>query len=163
MAIDFDLDVATGSSPVEVATWLAEIGRDIGVFDASFTAERLLDKEVFLYTSRGLWVRVLESDRLSPWDPVVTELGFTPTVSVAFRMGKGADVGLQQTDMVGLVARLLERVEGDAVLHFQHEVIWLLRRNGELSLDERDDIWSLQRLALMTRPFRRETHRMDSE
>jgi hypothetical protein len=55
--------------------------------------------------------------------------------------------------MIRLVSDLLDRIPGDAVLHFQYEQIWLLRRNDELSLNERSDIWPPQRLALGTPTF----------
>jgi hypothetical protein len=163
MAIEYDLDIATGSSVAEVAARLAEAGRASGVFDTSVTPEQLMARGTFALTRLGTTVSVLPQSVPHPWNPVVAGLGFAPTVGVGFRMAKDAEVSDQQDDMVRLVAPLLEDIEGDAVLHFQYEVIWLLRRNGELSLNERDDIWPPRRLALMTRPFRRETHRMDSE
>ncbi|WUS42949.1 SitI3 family protein [Kitasatospora sp. NBC_01250] len=64
----------------------------------------------------------------------------------------------QQDDMVRLASGLLERVQGDAVLNFQSEVIWLLRRDGDLSLNEQEDIWPRQRLAAVSQPFRRATY-----
>ncbi|MGW7549314.1 SitI3 family protein [Streptomyces sp. NPDC054770] len=163
MAIEFDLDIATGSAVAEVASRLAEVGTETGVFDASVTAERLTERGVFALSRLGTCVSVVRQEPPHPWHPVVAGLGFTPTVGVGFRMAKGVEVAEQQDDMIRLVAPLLERIDGDAVLHFQFEVIWLLRRNGELSLNERDDIWRPQRLALMRGPFRRETHSMDSE
>ncbi|MFC7257747.1 SitI3 family protein [Streptomyces lutosisoli] len=163
MAIEYDLDIATRSSAAEVAAWLAETGREIGVFDASITGEQLANKGVFAYTRLGTCVSVIQQRPPHPWDPIVTDLGFTPTVDVGFRMGKETDTPVQQDDMIRLVAPLLERFDGDAVLHFQFEVIWLLRKNGELSLNERNDLWRPQRLALMTQPYRRETHTMDMD
>ncbi|MGW0996710.1 SitI3 family protein [Streptomyces sp. NPDC002523] len=161
MAIEYDLDIATRSSVTEVAAWIAEIGRETGVFDSPVTDEQLMDKGVFAYTRLETCVSVLQQRPPQPWDPIVTDLGFTPTVGVGFRLAKGVEVSDQQDDMIRLIAPLLDRVEGDAVLHFQFEVIWLLRRNGELSLNERDDLWRPQRLALVTQPYRRETHTMD--
>ncbi|MET8098242.1 SitI3 family protein [Streptomyces sp. NPDC005236] len=163
MAIEYDLDIATQSSASEVAAWLAEIGRESGVFDESITGERLTDKGAFGYTRPGTCVSVIQQRPSQPWDPIVTSLGFTPTVGVGFRMGKEADTSDQQDDMIRLVEPLLDRVEGDAVLHYQFEVVWLLRRNGELTLNERDDLWRPQRLALMTRPYRRESHTLDMD
>ncbi|MEV0641123.1 SitI3 family protein [Streptomyces sp. NPDC050619] len=161
MAIEYDLDIATGSSADAVAAWLTEIGKRIGVFDASITGEQLAAKGVFVYTSLGTCVTVIQQRPPHPWDPIVAGLGFTPTVDVGFRMGKETGTSDQQDDMIRLVAPLLERVDGDAVLHFQFEEIWLLRKNGELSLNEDDDLWRPQRLALISQPYRRETHSMD--
>ncbi|MFI9811728.1 SitI3 family protein [Saccharothrix variisporea] len=45
----------------------------------------------------------------------------------------------------------------DAVLHSDFEVIWLLLRQGELLLNERDDLRPRHRLALVAHPYRRET------
>ncbi|MFD5814873.1 SitI3 family protein [Streptomyces sp. NPDC127038] len=161
MAIEYDLDIATRSTPAEVAACLAEIGRKSDVFDESITGGRLAEAGTFAYTRRGTCVSVIQQRRPQPWDPVATGLGFTPTVGVGFRMGKEADTSQQQDDMIRLVAPLLDHVGGDAVLHYQFEVVWLLRRGGELSLNDRDDLWRPERLALMTRAYRRETHAMD--
>ncbi|MFE2061862.1 SitI3 family protein [Streptomyces sp. NPDC059467] len=163
MAIDYDLDIATSASAVEVAARLAETGRGNGVFDASVTVERLTERGVFAVSRLGTSVTVLPQPTPHPWHPIVEGLGFTPTVGVGFRMAKGVDVSDQQDDMIRLVAPLLEKVDGDAVLHFQYEVIWLLRRNGDLSLNERDDLWRPRRLAMVTSPCRRETHSMEPE
>ena len=93
-----------------------------------------------------------------PWNAVIEDLGFTPTVRVEFRLDKFTDMSDQKDDMIRLVSDLLDRIPGDAVLHFQYEQIWLLRRNGELSLSEQDDIWPSQRLAAVHQPFRRATY-----
>lgn len=155
MAIEYDLDCATPSSAPDVALRLAETGRETGLFDASVTGERLVEEGAV--TRLGTWVRVVTSRVPQPWHPVVTAFGFAPTVGVRFRMAKGVEVADQQDDMVRLVASLLTRMSGDAVLHFQYEVVWLLRKDGELSLSERDDLWRPQRLALVPQPYRRLT------
>ncbi|MFI1565565.1 SitI3 family protein [Streptomyces sp. NPDC020490] len=159
MAIEYDLDCATDLSANEVAAHLEEVGKETGVLDASVTAERLVEGAA---TRRGTWITVVTPRPPQPWHPIVIDLGFAPTVDVAFRMDKGVEVSDQQDDMIRLVAPLLRRVDGDAVLHFQFEQVWLLRRNGELSLSEEDDLWRPGRLSLMTQPYHRETHIMDS-
>ncbi|MBO4255393.1 SitI3 family protein [Streptomyces griseorubiginosus] len=159
MAIEYDLDCATPVSAKEVAARLEEVGRETGLFDASVTGERLVEEGAA--TRLGTWIRVVTERPPQPWHPVVTAFGFTPTVTVGFRMAKGVEVADQQDDMIRLVAPLLARVEGDVVLHFQFEVVWLLRKDGELSLSEREDIWPPRRLALVAQPHRRQTHSMD--
>jgi hypothetical protein len=84
--------------------------------------------------------------------------GFTLTVWVAFRLAKENGIGRQLDDVVRRTVELLDHVPGDAVLHFDYEVVWLVRRGGELSLNERDDIWTPTRLAAVgQRPHRRGT------
>ncbi|MFI6490642.1 SitI3 family protein [Streptomyces sp. NPDC050564] len=158
MAIVYDLDCATQLTVVEVANRLEEIGKDLGVFDASVTSELLVEQGV--NARLDTWIRVAQ-EQPSLWPPVINDLRFIPTVAVVFRMAKGVEVSDQQDDMLRLVVPLLERIDGDAVLHFQFEEIWLLRKNGELSLNEDDDLWRPQRLALMAQPYRRETHTME--
>ncbi|KPI00391.1 hypothetical protein OK074_5824 [Actinobacteria bacterium OK074] len=159
MAIEYDLEFATKLSSAEVATRLVEIGKDTGVLDASVTPEQLTGLRV---NSRlDTWMGVIQKRELHSWHPIVTDLGFTPTVSVGFRMAKGVEVSDQQDDMLRLVLPLLEQVDGDAVLHYQFEQIWLLRKNGDLTLSEDDDLWRPHRLPLVTQPYRRETHRFE--
>ena len=158
MAIDYDLDCATSLGVRDVAARLAEVGRETGVLVPSVTGERLLAGAV---TRLGSSVVVVAEGTPQPWHPLVAGLGLAPTVAVGFRMAKGVEVSDQQDDMVRLVMPLLERVDGDAVLHYQFERIWLLRRGGELSLDEGDELWPAGRLGLVGRPCRRETHWLD--
>src|SRR4051812_26170766 len=108
MAIEYDLEFATRLSANEVATRLEEIGRETGVFDASVTGELLVEEGVV--TRLGTRIRVVTPRPPQPWHPIVTDLGFTPTVDVGFRMAKGVEVSAQQDDMIRLVAPLLERV-----------------------------------------------------
>jgi hypothetical protein len=158
MAIDIDLECATKLSAAEVATRLYEIGRRTGVLDTSVTPEQL---EEGTDARLGTWVRVIQKRAPHSWHPVVADLGFTPTVIVAFRMAKHVEVSDQQDDMLRLVLPLLEQLDGDAVLHYQFETIWLLRKDGELTLSENDDLWRPHRLPLVTQPYRRETHRFE--
>lgn len=88
---------------------------------------------------------------------MITDLGFTPTVWVVFRLDKFTDIGHQQDDMVRLVSGLLDRVDGDVVLHRDYEYIWLLRRGGVLSLSEEVDLWPRHRLATVSQPYHRAT------
>jgi hypothetical protein len=155
MAIDFDLETATHLPARQVTAELYDIGQALGLFDETVTPERILEEGV--RTRSDMWVRVLDANP-RPQDPVTEDLGFSPTVVVAFRLGKFTDMSAQQDDMIRLVSHLLDRVPGDAVLHFQYEYIWLLRRGGELSLNERSDIWPPHRLAAVHQPYRRATH-----
>ncbi|MFI8536685.1 SitI3 family protein [Streptomyces aquilus] len=159
MAISYDLECATEAPAAEVAALLAGIGKGVGVFDATVTAELLVGTGV--NARYGTWIRVTQEQTPHPWHLVVAGLGLTPTVSVAFRVAKGVEVSEQQDDMLCLVLPLLERVGGDAVLHYQYESIWLLRKGGELSLSEDDDLWRPHRMLLVPQPYKRETHRFE--
>lgn len=162
MAISYSLDFAAEKTVVQVAWHLCDVARSAGVFDASVTPEALLEDGAD--TASGMWISVGE-DRPMPWGhPVTLDLGFTPTASVRFRLnGRKGELADQQDDMIRMASGLLSRVAGDAVLHFQFEDIWLLRRGGELSLNERDDLWPPGRLAVVTQPYRRTTHAFSEE
>lgn len=143
MAISYSLDMATTAPATQVAH---ELSRIVGADDLLAGAR----------TERGTWVRVIEA-KPRPWNPVTTDLGFTPNVSVVFRLDK-EDINAQQDDMVRAVSSLLGRILGDAVLHSNYEDIWLVRRSGELMLSEQADLWPSPRLAAVVQPYRRETH-----
>ena len=57
--------------------------------------------------------------------------------------------------MVRVTARILDEVTGDAVLHRELETGWLVRKGGVVSLNERDDLWTAERLAAMPEPYQR--------
>lgn len=160
MTISYSLDMAAEHTAVQVAQELCDIARTAGLFDASITPELVLDEGAV--TGRGTWIRVGE-EKPQPWHPVITDLGFTPTVWVRFQLGRSNEPSEQQDDMIRLVSGLLDRTPGDAVLHFQFEVIWLLRRGSELSLNERDDLWPPHRLAAVSPVHRRATHGFSQE
>ncbi|MFI0155155.1 SitI3 family protein [Streptomyces lydicus] len=162
MAISYSLDIAADKTVVQLAWHLVDVARSAGVFDASVTPEALLEEGAA--TGSGMWISVGE-DRPMPWGhPVTEDLGFTPTASVRFRLdGRRGETSEQQDDMIRLTSGLLGRVAGDAVLHFQFEDIWLLRRGAGLSLSERDDLWPPERLALVPHPYSRATHAFSEE
>lgn len=155
MAIEYDFVVGTPAPVKQVAADVQEIALASGMVGAEVVPELVADEGVT--TGSGLQVRVLEANP-RPWDPVIQDLRFTPTVRVAFRLGKVADTTEQTDDMIRLVAGLLDRVPGDAVLHLGYELIWLVRRSGDLSLNERGDIWQPQRLAAVKEPYHRATY-----
>lgn len=160
MAISYSFDVATRSTAAQVAGALYDLAMASGMLDEPVSPESLLTEGVV--TAYGTWIRVQE-DRPEPREPVVSDLGFTPTVSIVFRLGKDNPATDQQDDMIRLVSGLLGRFPGDAVLHFQYETIWLMRRAGELSLNKRDDLWPPHRLALMSEPYHRATYHFAEE
>lgn len=155
MAITYNLELATPTPAEQVAADVVGFARAGGLLDGSVPADAALGSGT--RTLPGMWVQVVAATP-PPWDAVVHDLGFTPTVSVGFRLDKDGDIEAQQDDMVRLTVGLLSRVPGDAVLHSAYEDIWLLRRDGTLTVNERDDIWPAQRLASVSLPYQRITH-----
>jgi hypothetical protein len=155
MAISYSLDIATSVPAAEVARALHEVGGAARVLDDSVAAKAILDEGTT--TRFGTWVRVVEATP-RPWHPVITDLGFTPTVSVVFRLDKESKIADQQDDMVRVTSGVLSRIPGDAVLHQELETIWLLRRDNEVTVSEQDDLWPTARLAILGHSARRATH-----
>ncbi|MFD0272743.1 SitI3 family protein [Kitasatospora sp. NPDC127111] len=156
MAISYSLELVTPLPTAAVAEEFAEVARSLRLFDASTTADQLLDDGAV--TAYGTWTRVV-TRKPTPWgDQLLGGRAFTPTVSVAFRLGKDDDIAGQQDDMARLAVALLSRVPGDAALHLDYEDVWLVRLDGELILSERSDWWPPNRLAEVPGPYRRETH-----
>jgi hypothetical protein len=160
MAISYDFAIATRSTTAQVARALHDLAQAIGLLSAPVAAESLMTDGAV--TAGGTWLRVVETSP-APWNSVVTYLGFNPTLSVAFRLESDSDITSQQDDMIRLVDGLLGQFTGDAVLHFEYEIIWLLRRDGDLSLNDEDDVWPPHRLALMSQPYHRATYHFAAE
>lgn len=154
VAISYDLDMATPLPAAHVARELHDAAQSIGLFDASVTLEQVLNEGAA--TELGTWIRVYES-KPRPWNAVITDLGFTPAVSVVFRLDKEGEISDQQDEMIRLVSSVLDRVPGDAVLHKDLEQIWLLRRSGDLNVSEQADLWPPHRLSALSHHYRRAT------
>jgi hypothetical protein len=74
---------------------------------------------------------------------------------VLFRFDKHTDVVEQRADMVRLVSAVLRGSQGDAVLTYQGEIVWLLRKGGQLTINDRDDFWTPHIIALLPQPYER--------
>ncbi len=151
MALSYDLDLATSSSPEQVARAVLDVGRPSGLFQGAATPEQLSTDGAV--TPLKTWVRVYERTA-APWSPLVTDFGITPTVAVGFGIYKHERIPEQQDDLVRVATGLLDRVTGDAMLSGM-DTIWLIRRDGELILNDRADIWPEHRLATVRLPYRR--------
>jgi hypothetical protein len=103
----------------------------------------------------GVLVAVSASTPLPFPDPVEQELGVKPAVHVLFRFDRDADSAGQRTDMVRLVSAVLKETQGDVVLTFQGEVVWLLRKGGQLTISNRDGFWTPDLTALLPLPHER--------
>lgn len=161
MALSYSLELVTPWAPVQVARKLVGVARPLRLFAVPATVDTLLADGAL--TACGTWIRVTPCKPI-PWgDPRIGGRAFTPTVSVAFRLGKETGISGQQDDMIRLADALLVQVPGDAVLHLDQEDVWLVRQDGELTLGERSDIWPPERLAAVSRRYRRQTHEFVDE
>lgn len=151
MSVSYTLEMVTPSSLVDIAGRVLRLGTDHGVFEQPTTREQVLEGTG---GKLGTWIRAIDA-KPGPWNPVVEDLGITSTVSVLFWLGKQQSVHLQQDDMIRVVAGLLVELPFDAVLHMHREFIWLMRRRRELVLNDRDDLWTPPRLAMIQSSYRR--------
>ena len=86
-------------------------------------------------------------------DPFLADFGFERGASVDFQIDGSRDPGPEYDQLLQLTFALLARVPGDAVLHYGYAEVWLLRRGGQLVLNERPDIWPPDRLAGVPVPY----------
>jgi len=154
MAIEYSLNISTTQSAEDIARSLRAAALEMDLIPSSTTDADILNGTV---TATETWIRVSEQ-RPNPFNPVVTDFDFSPTVVVWFRMGKETSISLQQDKMIRLVTALLALDESDAILHREYEDIWLLRKNGELTLSNSSDSWTPSRLTSVTTPYERVTH-----
>jgi hypothetical protein len=150
MSLGYTLAFARPLTAGDVARELLVIAREQDLLDASTSVDDLLEDGKA--TVHGTWLRVLDEDPAE--DDPVADLGITPGVSVFFRYKKEG-YATQDDDMTRMVSFLLSRFTEDAVLHLEYDSIWLLRRSGELLVNDTTQEWTSSRLALLPSPYRR--------
>jgi hypothetical protein len=104
----------------------------------------------------GVMVDVSTPLRRGP-DQFTTDFGIERAARVEFQVDGSRDFAPQLHDVLAVTTGLLDRLaaDADAVLHFEYDVVWLLRRDGRLYLNEDDDLWRPDRVALITQPYER--------
>jgi hypothetical protein len=154
MAIDFHFHLAPPTTAERVAATVLDLGGPQGVVPAGTTADELQGDGTTLRA--GAWCRVTTPRPRSQPPPLEVDFGLVTACWLTFRVvpSNGSTVW-QQDEMVWLVAGLLAHLPADAALHFQYEVLWLVRQEGRLVVNERDDIWTAERLAFLPPPFER--------
>ena len=157
MAIEFTFEISTSLSAAEVSAALTSPAQDFELLAKQVTPQQLLEG---VTATAGIWLRVREQ-KPEPWQTIPAVLGFCPTVAVRFRLDKEADIPHQQDAIVRLAMALLHNVPGDAVLHREMETAWLIRKDDDITLNERDDLWTPERLAMVPPPYRRATTDLD--
>ncbi|TVT53283.1 hypothetical protein FNH05_12020 [Amycolatopsis rhizosphaerae] len=140
MSITYKLELGAPVAPSAVVSALTE--------GAAGIAEAHTGTKGSLRGGGWFDVDVAEYD---PPDPVEQEFGFAPTVEVYFGLSKSGDFEAQETDVLRLVLAVLARIPGDALLHFEHDEVWLLRRGGRLTVN--GALWKPQQLALLSPPY----------
>ena len=159
MAVELSLEIATTSTPAEVAQALAAVTGDLGLLPESVPPSQFLGDGI--RTMSGVYL-IVGQDEQQPWQTIPEVLGFRPTVFVLFRFDKFEDIPLQQDEAVGLTVGVLDRIPGDAILHCDLETAWLVRKGEDLVLDDSDEVWTQQRLAALAPPYRRATIDLDA-
>lgn len=145
MSLSYDFELATPAPAGAVARDVLSTVEEAGLVKPGHTADELTGTGIELLS--GTTVQVGRANP-TPIDPVVTDLGVRPTVWVEFRLEK-SDVERQDDEMVRVVAALLHKVPGDAVLTFGGGVILFVRRDGALTVTDNDEFWPPARLALL--------------
>jgi len=85
---------------------------------------------------------------------IAADLGIVPSMLILFRLDKFKDVEAQKNVLLRATIELLRQVEGDAALLFNGEVVWLLRKRGELILNSGIALLKPDYLVLVTLPYK---------
>ena len=142
MSITYKLELGAPVAPSAVLGAMVDAGQGIlDKFDGNKGTLR-----------GGGWFDIDVAD-YDPPDPVETEFGFAPTIEVYFGLNKAGDFEAQETDVLKLALGVLARIPGDALLHLEHDDVWLLRRGGRLTVN--DSLWKPNQLALLTQSYER--------
>jgi hypothetical protein len=138
MALEYELRLATERAPADV---LAVLSNELGF--SGNTDQR---------TAPGLAsISALNENRLGQ-DVIKSAFGFTPLVKILFRLNKD-EIERGVMSVLRACMRVLDHVKGDAVLLFNGEAVILLRKSGNLILNENAEFWTHARVALVRPPY----------
>lgn len=151
----FQLELAAPATPAEgVARIVQQVATAAGVVD-SFDPPNLLHGNVTMRSGLWLYVDPDPADDFDQPDQFAADFGVHRTVSVGLQLNVVKQGVPQMRDMVTLVFGILDRMAGDAVLHYEYEEAWLLRRDGRLFVNNREDVWHPDLLAMIPHPYER--------
>lgn len=156
----FHLELTTASAPLErLALDVRAVAAEAELF-ADIRSDDDDIRNAVLTLHSGLWVSVTSLDDEDDEDeddaPTLgQQLGVDSVATVDLLLNGRRDAIAQLDEMLVVVFRLLERVPGDAVLHYEDAEVWFVRRGGELILNDDDEIWIPDRLARVPPPYRR--------
>ena len=147
MALEYSLEVNTDLHPEQVLK-LMFTGISLNV-----CIEKLNRKGV-LISADASGLRTV-AYRLKKNEPsyIAADLGIEVSMHILFRLTSCEDRERQKKRLLRATIELLRHVEGDAALLFNGEVVWLLRKEGELTLNSDTDLWRPEFLALVTLPY----------
>ena len=147
MALEYGLYIQTDLNPERV---MKLIFTSLGV-DARI--EKSKKRGVFFFThASGLttWAYRFKDNEPSL---IAADLGIEAPMLILFHLDKFEDLDVQKHLLLRATIELLCQIPGDATLLFNGEVVWLLRKGGELILNSNQDLWRPEYLALVTLPY----------
>ncbi|MBI1930892.1 hypothetical protein HYR99_42425 [Candidatus Poribacteria bacterium] len=146
MALDYSLFLQTDLHPKQA---LKLLFTGIGV-DARI---QKLRQHVFISTdASGL---IISAYRFKSNEPrcIAEDLGIEVSLSIGFRLDPFEEREVQKKVLLQATIELLRQIKGDAALLFNGEVVWLLRKAGELILNSDTDLWRPEYLVLVPLPY----------
>jgi hypothetical protein len=147
MALSYSLYVHTSIHPKTVLEFMFA---GIGV-NARIKKSR---RKVFLFTDRsGLTIYAYRIEDNEPCY-IAEDLGIENSMFILFDLDSFADRQKQKEIFLRATFELLRQIPGDAALLFNGEVVWFVRKAGELILSSNRDLWRPEFLDLVTLPYK---------
>jgi len=134
----------------DVATTVLHDAQEGGLIARDITIDRVMGDGIKLES--GLRLRISSVEPAAD-DPVFEDMQIVPNTLFYFRLHNLEDRDRQTDEVVWLALDALIRFPGDAVLTFQLEVIWLLRRGGQMWLHTEPNFWTPARLQMVPMPY----------
>jgi hypothetical protein len=148
MALEYGLYIQTDFQPKQV---LQLMFRGIGI-DAHI--EKAKKRGVFFSTDAPGVMADAYRFKGKRTSYVAAEFGISASMLIGFRLDSLEDRQKQKQILLKATIELLHQITGDAVLLFNGEVVWLLRKAGELTLNSDTDLWRPEFLDLVTLPYK---------
>lgn len=147
MALEYGLYIQTDLHPKQALKLMfTGVGIDVRI-------EKSKKRGVFLSTDASGLITDAYCFKDNDTSHIAADLGISAAMLIMFRLNKFTDLEAQKKVLIRLTIELLRQVEGDAVLLFNGEVVWLLRKQGELILNSDMNLWRPDALVLVTLPY----------
>ncbi|MFI9786406.1 SitI3 family protein [Kitasatospora sp. NPDC051984] len=157
MTIAHQLYLATEEPAEQIAARVSRLYREKGLSEEPPALGELLDVSGAA-TARGTRIHVSAPSGY-PVDIVDREFGVPSKIELWIEPARYEPPGPQEEDIIALVLGLLAELPVDAVLTYNYETVWLLRRGEDLVLHEDPLMWPEHWRAMIDGPYRRESLR----
>ena len=82
------------------------------------------------------------------------ELDLEPRLHLLLRLDKFENRAIVKKQLIFFIKSILQKTYGDCVALFNHEEVLLIRRSGEININQNSSFWNSDYLELLNEPYK---------